>query len=168
MMRAADQERFEAVVGEQRAVIMKICRSFCRSADDREDLAQEIAVELWRSFRSYDNRASFATWTYRVAFNVAISFRRRQERRVQPVVVSERHLISLPDADSEPPEAIRRMYEFIEQQGALDRAVMLLYLDGYPYREISETVGIRETNVATKIGRLKRRLHAFLTQPAPQ
>lgn len=100
---------------------------------------------------------------YRVALNVAISFRRREGRRVQAIALPDEHLLSTP-AGAEQPDAVRSIYEFIEQQDALDRAILLLYLDGYRYREVGEIVGITETNVATKIGRLKQRLHAYLTK----
>lgn len=163
-MSKADQDRFERLISEHGAIIYKICHSHCRTPSDREDLAQDIAVQLWRSFGSFDGKSSFATWTYRVALNVAISFRRREGRRVQTDTSVDEHLLSA-TSDTEPPESIRLMYEFIEQQSALDRAVILLYLEGYRYQEVGDIVGITETNVATKISRLKGRMQSYLTRP---
>ena len=163
-MSTTEQDRFERLVTEHRAIIYKICYSHCQSPGDREDLAQDIAIQLWRSFGSFDGRSSFATWMYRVALNVAISFRRHESRRIQSVGLPDEHLLNMPAADAEQPDSVRRLYDFIEQQNPLDRAVMLLYLEGYRYREVGEIVGISETNVATKIGRLKQRLQAHLTR----
>lgn len=163
-MSTTDQERFEPLIAEHRAIIYKICRSCERDPNDREDLAQDIVVQLWRSFPSFDGRSAFATWMYRVALNVAISHRRREGRRVPSVGLGDEHLLYATSADSEQPEAIGRLYDFVEQLGVLERAVILLYLEGYPYREIGDIVGISETNVATKLGRLKKRLQIFLTQ----
>ena len=144
-------DRFERLVAEHSAIIFKICYTHCNTPSDREDLAQDIAVQLWRSFGSFDGRSSFATWMYRVALNVAISFRRREGRRVQIVGLPDAQLLNVPATGTEPPEPVRRIYDFIEQLSALDRAVMLLYLDGFRAAEISEIVGLSETNVTTKI-----------------
>ena len=103
---------------------------------------------------------------YRVALNVAISFRRRERRRVQIVGLPNAQLLNVPATNTEPPEPVRHVYDFIEQLSALDRAVMLLYLDGFRAAEISEIVGISETNVSTKIGRLKQRLRDHMTKTA--
>src|SRR5271155_1987706 len=77
-MTSALQEQFQSLVDEHRKILYKICNSYCRNRDDREDLAQEIVVQLWRSFKTYDGRCQFSTWMYRVALNVAISFYRRE------------------------------------------------------------------------------------------
>ncbi|MGA8535532.1 MAG: sigma-70 family RNA polymerase sigma factor [Candidatus Tumulicola sp.] len=159
-MVASRQERFEALLHEHRNVVYKICGSYCRDRDDRDDLAQEIAVQLWRSFATFDGRSTFATWMYRVALNVAISFQRREIRRRRDLGFGDECLLQVPEPARDEPEDIRCLYEFIEGLPALDKALTLLYLDEHRYREISEIVGITETNVATKLGRLKQRMKA--------
>ena len=77
---------FEALLDEHKCILYKICHLYCRNPDDREDLAQEIAVQLWRSFDTFDPRLRFSTWMYRVALNVAISFYRRESVRTRHVV----------------------------------------------------------------------------------
>ncbi len=148
--------RFQTLVEEHKKILYKVCSSYCRSRDDREDLAQEITVQLWRSFGTFDDRCRFSTWMYRIALNVAISFYRRESTRTHSLLPADACLLEeIPDTASQP-EEIMLLYQFIERLDPLNKGLLLLYLDGYSYREIAEVLGITETNVATKIGRLKQ------------
>jgi RNA polymerase sigma factor (sigma-70 family) len=149
------QERFQTLVDEHKKIVYKICNSYCRNRDDREDLAQEIVVQLWQSFSSFDEGRRFSTWMYRIALNVAISFYRRESTRTRYVISSEEHLLEAPDETEDQSEDIRLLYQFIERLDPMDKALILLYLDENSYQEIADVLGITETNVATKINRLK-------------
>jgi RNA polymerase sigma factor (sigma-70 family) len=155
MTTAELQEGFQALVDEHKKILFKVCNSYCRDRDEREDLAQEIIVQLWRSFPSYDPRWRFSTWMYRVALNVAISFHRRERTRTRHIVAAGDHLLEVIDETKSPPEEVRLLYQFIEGLDSLNKALTLLYLDGNSYREIADVLGISETNVATKLSRLK-------------
>src|SRR4030095_1954038 len=77
------QQRFEALLTENKRILYKVCHSYCRNRDDREDLAQEIIIQLWLAFGRFDDRCRFSTWMYRVALNVAISFLRKETTRAR-------------------------------------------------------------------------------------
>jgi RNA polymerase sigma-70 factor (ECF subfamily) len=129
---------------------------YCPNRADREDLAQEIIYQLWKSGNSFREEYKFSTWMYRIALNVAISFYRK--RLSNPVVaVNENHLdIADPMEDSRGlEENISNLQKFIAGLKELDKAIMLLYLEERTYKEIAEIVGISETNAATKISRIK-------------
>ena len=98
------QQRFQSLVEEHKKILYKVCNSYCRNRDDRDDLAQEIIVQLWRSFEKFDERVRFSTWMYRIALNVAISFYRRETTRTQHVISDEEHLLSAIDDSEQPPE----------------------------------------------------------------
>ena len=156
MTTPALQEEFQTLVDEHKKILYKVCNSYCRNRDDRDDLAQEIIIQLWRSFGRFDERYRFSTWMYRIALNVAISFYRRESTRARHVISDgERLLEAVDDTDSQP-EEIRLLYQFIEGLDPLNKALVLLYLDGNSYQEIADVLGISETNVATKINRLKK------------
>jgi RNA polymerase sigma-70 factor, ECF subfamily len=158
MTTPALQEAFQTLLEEHKKILYKVCNSYCRNRDDREDLAQEIAIQLWRSFSSFDQRARFSTWMYRIALNVAISFYRRENTRVRYVLSDDALLLNAVDVAANEPAAMQALYQFIERLDSLNRALILLYLDGHNYSEIADIVGITETNVATKISRLKQKL----------
>jgi len=157
------QERFQALVDGHKKIVYKVCHSYCRNPDDRDDLAQEILTQLWRSFASFDPRYRFSTWMYRIALNVAISFYRRERVIERHVAPSGGQLLQVIDDQAGEPEEIERLYRFIEALDPLNKALVLLYLDGNSYQEIAEVLGISETNVGTKINRLKKAMKEELT-----
>src|ERR1700675_421182 len=152
------QERFQTLVDEHKKILFKVCNSYCRDRDARDDLAQEIIIQLWRSFDRFDERYRFSTWMYRIALNVAISFYRRENTRTRYLISDEEHLLEAIDEKENQPDDIRLLYEFIEGLDPLNKALVLLYLDGNNYQEIANVLGISETNVATKISRLKSKM----------
>jgi RNA polymerase sigma factor (sigma-70 family) len=152
------QERFQTLVDEHKKILYKVCNSYCRDRDARDDLAQEIIIQLWRSFERFDERYRFSTWMYRIALNVAISFYRRENTRTRYLISDEEHLLEAIDEKENQPDDIRLLYEFIDGLDPLNKALVLLYLDGNNYQEIADVLGISETNTATKINRLKNKL----------
>ena len=154
-MTHAREERFQRLLGDHKGILYKICNSYCRDRDDRDDLAQEIALHLWRSFDAFDDRYRFSTWMYRIALNVAISFYRRERTRTRHVTSDEAYLLEAIDDTESQPEEIRMLYQLIEALDPMNKALVLLYLDGHSHQEIADVLGITTTNVATKIGRLK-------------
>ena len=150
--------RFQLLVDEHRKIVYKICNSYCSNPDDRDDLAQEIVAEAWRSFPTFEERSRFATWLYRIALNVAISYNRRETRRHRHVVVGQEHLLDVAGEVRAEPEGLLLLRQFIEELDPLNKALILLHLDGYGYREVGDVLGITETNVATKLSRLKTTL----------
>lgn len=157
------QQRFEPLLQANRGIVFKVAGLYSRSTADRDDLVQEISAQLWRSFDSYDEtRAKFSTWMYRIALNVAISQARRQRwsdaDRVEPL--ESRHLETVAGGacEAEPDERLAALYAFIGRLDALNRALILLYLEDRNYGEIAAILGISETNVATKISRIKQTL----------
>lgn len=159
MRDAADQhERFSDLLDRHRGIVFKVANSYCARAADREDLAQEIATQLWRAFPSYDASRSFSTWMYRIALNVAISFRRRDKHASDESLDETLHDTSLSDLGHEADEALRVLERFMASLDPLHRALLVLYLDEKSQRETAEILGISESNVSTKINRLKQRL----------
>lgn len=163
------QRQFETLLQEHRGIVFKVAGVYARGSEDRNDLAQEIGTQLWRSFGSYDAaRAKFSTWMYRVALNVAISYARQagRDERLEPFDAA---YLELPgDADvSQPDQRLAALYAFIGQLDPLNRALILLYLEERSYAEIAQVLGISETNVATKIGRIKQKLRGQMTAAAP-
>jgi RNA polymerase sigma factor (sigma-70 family) len=150
------EERFQSLLDEHKKILYKVCNLYCNNRDDREDLAQEIAIQLWRSFGSFDGRCRFSTWMYRIAINVAISFYRREITRTRHILSDDGRLLNVVAETSNPSEELQVLYQFIEELDPLNKALVLLYLDGNTYLEMAEVLGISETNVATKIGRLKK------------
>ena len=163
------QGRFVTLLDEHKKILYKVAGSYARTPADRADLVQEIVAQLWRSFGRYDERWRFSTWTYRIALNVAISFYRGESRRTRTLVPAEDSILQVaaeePEA-GEQDERLPQLRAFIDGLGELDRALIILYLDGHRHAAIAEILGMTESNVGTRIGRIKQRLRRdFANQP---
>ncbi len=138
---------------------------YSSSLADRHDLIQEINLQLWKAYPRYSPERPFSTWMYRIALNVAISFLRSNTRPVrQTVSLDEIDIADETAGSREPDERIPILQSVIAGLDPLNRALLLLYLDDHSYREISSILGITETNVATKLNRLKQRVRRDITQ----
>jgi RNA polymerase sigma-70 factor (ECF subfamily) len=152
---AKRQIEFQTTIDQHRKILYKICHLYCADSADREDLGQEILVQLWRSFPSFDRRCRFSTWMYRVALNTAISFRRSESSRKRLVDTAEPLLLDLAPAPESESEETQAMYRIIASLPPLHRALVLLYLDGNSQEEMAAILGITPSNVATRLNRLK-------------
>jgi RNA polymerase sigma-70 factor (ECF subfamily) len=169
MTDAAQQQRFVELLQAHRGIVYKVARSYSCGAADRDDLVQEICLQLWRAFPRYDSQRTFSTWMYRVALNVAISAVRRGQAasaRVEPLDKVHLETIAAGETDTDEEGRLAAMHALIGQLEPLDRALILLYLDDQSYADMAEVLGISETNVATKINRIKQRLHTRMTADA--
>ena len=157
-----DMSEFVRLMQEHKGIVYKIGNSYCSNREDREDLAQEIIYQLWRSGPTFRAGQKFSTWMYCVALNVAISFYRKR-KSAHAVVSYKEHLADLADQEesideNELEKARRKLQQSIHELKELDRALIILFLEAKSYREIADIVGITETNVATKISRIKEKL----------
>ena len=153
---------FTVLLDAHRGIVFRIARSYARGPADTQDLAQEIAAQLWRAFPTYNRTRRFSTWMYRISLNVAISWLRGEAPRRRRSVPYDALLHEPAGAEQDDDDDGRRILRgFIEAQGALDRAVLLLYLEEHSYAQMSEILGVSETSLTTKMNRLKERLRAF-------
>jgi RNA polymerase sigma-70 factor (ECF subfamily) len=164
----AARQAFGDLLERHRGIVLKVAGSYAADPEDRADLAQDIAAQLWRAWPSYAPDRPVTTWMYRIALNVAISHLRGRTLRDRHHVPFDDGLHDVGhDAGAEDGHAsgqqLRLLRETIARLAPMDRALMLLYLDERSHREIAEVLGIGESNVATKINRLKQRIRAELT-----
>lgn len=150
-------EKFLLVLQTHKGIIYKVANAYCKDAEDRNDLVQEIMIQLWKSFDNYNEQFRYSTWIYQIALNVAISFYRKESRRQEMANPINDSILNFTDTSisDETEENISILHQFIAELKELDKALMLLYLEEKSYKEIAEVIGISETNVATKLGRIK-------------
>lgn len=156
-----EKETFLRLLDEHGGIIRKVAAGYSSSLADRHDLEQEITLQLWKAYPRYSPDRPFSTWMYRIALNVAISFLRRHTRPGRQTISLEESEIEIADESAQPAETDERiplLQKVIASLPPLERALLLLYLDEHSYREIAAILGITETNVATKLNRLKQRV----------
>jgi RNA polymerase sigma factor (sigma-70 family) len=159
MAMTRDVSTFLAVIEANKGIIYKVANSYCRNADNRKDLIQEIMVQLWLSFNKYDEKYSITTWMYRIALNVSISFYRKENRRDTINHPLPGEILTLYEADTGSQQAeVELLYKCMRALKEIDRAVILLFLEGNAQQEIAEILGLSLTNVSTKVSRIKQQL----------
>lgn len=148
------QHPFLALVEEHAGAINRVCRSFCHTAEDREDLRQDIVMNLWIGWSRYRPAAKPVTWVWRVAVNTGISWLRHRQRQVETMPIEG---LEVPD-DVVSHEELTYLHELIRQLPVKDQQLLRLYLDGWKQAEIGELLCISETLVQTRMSRIKKKL----------
>ena len=157
---------FISIIERHKGILYKIAISYCQDNEDRKDLIQDIFVQLWKSFDNYSDEYKYSTWIYRIALNVAISFYRKENSRTKISGTYSEEIFNFSDTNEaeERETNFGMLQQFISELKELDKALMLLYLEEKSYKEIAGIIGYSETNVATKIGRIKLKLKEKFSQ----
>jgi RNA polymerase sigma factor (sigma-70 family) len=157
----SEKEWFIGILKENKRILYKVIYSYCRSSDDRQDLEQEIIIQLWKSRKYYNNDFKLSTWIYKIALNVAITHYRRDLKRKEFNSPYDGTIFQITEEEVFTEEQISKtelLYKFIGQLDEFNKAIVILYLENKSYKEIAEIIGITETNVGTKINRIKKKL----------
>ena len=149
-------DEFLELVEENKKLIYKVSHMYCDNTIDKKDLFQEIIANLWKAYPSFKGNSKISTWIYRVSINTAISW-------IRDYIKSGNHIeytnvIPQIQDDCAINDLYDQLYCAIDSLSKIDKALILLQLDGYSYNEISEIIGLTKTNVATKINRIKLKL----------
>jgi RNA polymerase sigma-70 factor (ECF subfamily) len=153
------QEAFVRLVNDNRGILHKVCRMYGAAGSDRQDLFQEIVIQLWRAYPSFRGESKFSTWLYRIALNTAISDLRRQRRHILPVD-PDRLPTQLQDIQysNEKEEQLQSLYAAIDRLTEVEKALTMLYLEDKSYAEMEEILGIPQNNLRVKMNRIKEKL----------
>ena len=153
------ENEFVKLVNESQGIIHKVCRMYCDDQTHREDLFQEIVLQLWKSYPLFKGDAKFSSWMYRVALNVAIQdFRKEKKRKylfLESVDFKEPSTIQKNDYKD---ERIEALYKAISNLDKIEKAIMMLHLDEVPNDEIAEIIGISQNYVRVKMTRIRIKL----------
>jgi RNA polymerase sigma-70 factor (ECF subfamily) len=156
-------ETFEEILNKNKGIIFRVVNYYCKDADDKKDLEQEILIQIWLSYKKYNEAFAWSTFIYRIALNVTIGFYKKQKRR-KDKFINVNLFIETHFQDETPSvidEDLRVLNEFIFQLNDINKALMILYLQEKSYAEIALILGISETNISTKINRLKIQLKEY-------
>lgn len=154
------ENKFIELVNDYRALIFKVCNLYCRDPESCRDLFQEVVLQLWKSYPGFRKEAADSTWIYRVALNTAISNFRKEKRSPgsQPIDLAE---LEIPDLSTTTDEHDNRnlLHLAIDRLSEIEKAIIMLYLDEKSYDEISEIIGISNSNVGVRLNRIKIKLN---------
>ena len=162
-MQTKQEQQFLNDFEQNQNIVHKVCRIYTSNQDAHNDLFQEITIQLWKNYSKFRGDAKFSTWMYRVALNTAISLYRKSSRSIKTQDISDvAFKIQSQDYDDTEEQQLKALYKAIRKLNDIDKALIFLYLEDKPYREISETLGISEVNARVKMNRAKDKLKKIL------
>lgn len=153
---------FLKIITKHQKILHKICHLYTDNSEDREDLLQEIIIQLWKSIAQFQEKSTISTWMYKVALHTAITHLKKSKKREvhQSNIKESIDYQQLPELYDE--SDYKRLYIAVSQLNNVNKAIILLYLEKHSYEEISSLMGISETNVGVKINRIKKKLKAIM------
>ena len=144
-------------------IIIKICRAYTDSQEDFEDYYQEVCLQIWRSRDSFRGDSKWSTWIYRLSLNICLTLIKKKKRNRQHSTSDyEIQIETTEDNQAFSDESLNRLYDAIRKLSEIDRAVILLYLEEKPNKEIAEIIGTTPNNIGVRINRIKERLKKIL------
>ncbi|MDD3487076.1 MAG: sigma-70 family RNA polymerase sigma factor [Candidatus Moranbacteria bacterium] len=149
--------------------IMRISAS---NREDAEDLLQEIFVKAYRNLNDFDLDLKFSSWIYRIAHNQVISSWRKTKSRPQVVKFeADGDFLKFIAADEDLALDTERKFRAEEVRAVLEKlddkyeeVLVLKFLEGKDYKEISDILQKPLGTVATLINRAKKQLKTIIEE----
>jgi RNA polymerase sigma-70 factor, ECF subfamily len=157
----AEEKKFIDLIDQHQGLIHKVCIMYENDPDVRNDLFQEVVLQLWKSFPSFRGEAKITTWMYRIALNTAISGFRKDTRKVKTEDLNDKHF-NISERPDDREENFQKLQWAIRQLSEIDRAMIMMALEEVPYEEIAETVGISQNNVRVRMNRIREKLRKMI------
>lgn len=148
----------EKIINEFGQSILKICVGYCNSIDDAQDLYQDVLVNIWKGLDSFKGDSILKTWVFKIAINTCLLSLRKKRIKTIPFESLKHDFLSQSNINSDDNLRLDLLLKMIRRLPENSRSIMLLYLEGFSYKEISSIVGISVSNVGAKVSRTKRYL----------
>jgi len=156
------EKEFVELIRKHSGILHKICNVYFYQNPYKDDYYQEILIRLWKAYPGFNHQSAFSTWMYRVALNSAIDLIRKQRIRPVHIELSKKEYSIPANEEGAGAEDKDKLYEAIRHLTNIDKAIIMLYLEDYDYKEIAEITGFTESNTGVKINRIKKQLIKLL------
>lgn len=156
------EKKFLSLVENHKGIIHKVGRIYMDTKEDREDLHQEIIVQLWKSYDSFKGDSAFSSWMYRVAVNTAISYFKKEKRRTEAHIYDVHIEPSSNPYDNRQDKQLEIFYTAVQELSSVEKAIVFYFMEGLSHREIGGYLGISEVNARVKLNRTKEKLQNII------
>jgi RNA polymerase sigma factor (sigma-70 family) len=153
---------FLQLINENKGIIHKVTKMYMDKVEDREDLFQEIVMQLWKAYHTFKGSSKFSTWMYRVALNTAIIFFKKENRKVDKTSLNEQIDIADHNDNQEKEEKLAYLYRAVQELNPIEKALIFLFLENQSHKEIAQNLGITEINARVKLNRTKEKLQQII------
>ncbi len=152
------KKEFIQKIKDNEGIIYKVARIYSNNREDLKDLYQEIVYQLWKSYKTFNGESKFSTWMYRIALNTSIYHLKKEKKQVNTVSIDSNLLSRIEQIDSLMEEQISLLYAHIKKLNIIEKGIILLHLEGKSYDEIASITGFTNTNIGTRLARIKQKL----------
>ncbi|WP_282112433.1 RNA polymerase sigma factor [Maribacter stanieri] len=156
---ASKENTYKNIYKENYAKIMRLCMGYTVGDEAlAKDLAQETFIKVWQNLDGFRNESGIGTWIYRICVNTCLAEIRKQRKKDRNLSLDT---IQVSDSDENPNEKedmLVQLYSCIDKLSSINKAIILLELEGLPQLEISEIMGIKHEAIRTRVHRIKQQL----------
>jgi RNA polymerase sigma-70 factor (ECF subfamily) len=157
------EQQFVQQLNQHQPLIHKVCNLYGQTTTDRQDLFQEIVVQLWKAYPRFRGESKFSTWLYRIALNTAISGLRKRKNHISSYEPESLPTDIQDEAyDVEKELQLDQLYSAVRELSEIERAIVMLYLEDKPYDEMEDILGINQNNLRVKMNRIKEKLRKLI------
>lgn len=149
------KQNFIRIISGNQGIVKSLCKAYYTSYEDQRDAYQDIILQLWKSLDTFRGESELSTWIYRVSLNTLLSKVRKERNKIitEPLLISD--LITSNAMADDDRELLSVVIHSLKD---VDKAIVILYLEGYKNKEISQILDITPTNVSTRLNRVKTEL----------
>jgi RNA polymerase sigma factor (sigma-70 family) len=156
-MRSPSKEVFLQIIATHQKIINSVCSVYFPLTEDRKDVRQDIILQLWKSLPAFRNESKISTWIYKVSLNTVLSKIRNEKKFKVEESLSEAHFND-PAMSSLADDELQQLPHILKQVGGIDKAIIVLHLEGYNHKEIASMMSLTPTNISTRMNRIITRL----------
>ncbi|MCE3074953.1 RNA polymerase sigma factor [Chryseobacterium gwangjuense] len=154
---------FLQLINQHKGILYKASRIYADSTEDREDLQQEILIQLWKSYQNFKGNSEFSTWMYRVAINTAITFLKKEKQRVTHHTDSPHHFeFQSEEYNPSKDKQLEVFYKAVQELKPLEKAIIFYFMEGLSHKEIGNNMGLSEGNARVKLNRTKEKIQHII------
>lgn len=157
-----NEKTFLHLIEVHKGILHKVARLYMDNKADREDLQQEIMIQLWKSYQNFKGESAFSSWMYRVAINTAISYFKKEKRRSDIYTYESTKEPENEDYNPEKDRQLLLFYQAVQELNAVEKALIFYFMEGLSHRETGIQLGINEGNVRVKLNRTKEKLQQII------
>jgi RNA polymerase sigma factor (sigma-70 family) len=156
------ENEFLSLIAQHKGILYKICKMYTNDPEDRNDLSQEIILQLWKSYGTFKAQSTFATWMYRVSLNVALTFLKRSSRKIDDGILFPETDLADIASGSHKEDQLEYFYKAVQELLPVEKALIFLFLEGETHHSIGQHLGISEGNARVKLNRTKEKLQLII------
>ncbi|PIF44053.1 RNA polymerase sigma-70 factor (ECF subfamily) [Chryseobacterium sp. 52] len=162
-MSSQTETAFLKLINQHKGILYKASRIYADSVEDREDLQQEILIQLWKSYQNFKGDSEFSTWMYRVAINTAITYLKKEKKRTSNQTdVPEHFEVQAEDYNPAKDRQLEVFYNAVQELKALEKAIIFYFMEGMSHKEIGNNLGLSEGNARVKLNRTKEKIQQII------